>query len=147
MSSVRKASSPSSTTAWIDEANSVAKTGFKSSPGERDDRIIWRLVKEVAAKANVTTHVHALRSAFAVQYLESNLGDIDALRELMGHTRGETKQVYLRRLNRRRRMDSVRGLSWASVPTQIAQKLLEANPLTEKEGFEPSMEEFTPITP
>ena len=35
----------------------------------------------------------------------------------------------------------------ASVPTQIAQRLLEANPLTEKEGFEPSMEEFTPITP
>ena len=82
-----------------------------------------------------------------MQYLESNLGDIDPLRELMGHTRGETTQVYLRRLNRRRRMDSVRGLSWAAVPTQIAQKLLEANPLTEKEGFEPSMEEFTPITP
>ena len=55
--------------------------------------------------------------------------------------------MYLRRLNRRRRIDSVRGLSWASVPTQIAQKLWEANPLTEKEGFEPSMEEFTPITP
>ena len=47
--------------------------------------------------------------------------------------------MYLRRLNRRRRTDSVRGLSWASVPTQIAQKLWEANPLTEKEGFEPSL--------
>ena len=80
-----------------------------------------------------------------MQYLESNLGDIDALRELMGHTRGET--TVTRRSNRRRRMDSVRGLSWAAVPTHIAQKLLEATPLTEKEGFEPSMEEFTPITP
>ena len=50
-------------------------------------------------------------------------------------------EMYLRRLNRRRRIDSVRGLSWASVPTQIAQKLWEANPLTEKEGFEPSMED------
>ena len=63
------------------------------------------------AKAGVAIHVHALRAAFAVQYLESNLGDTDALRELMGHARGETTQVYLRRLNRRRRMDSVRGLS------------------------------------
>ena len=78
---------------------------------------------------------------------DAELGDIDALRELIGHTRGETTQVYLRRLNRRRRMDSVRGLSWASVPTQIAEGPLEANPFTEKEGFEPSMEEFTPITP
>ena len=54
------------------------------------DRIMWRLVKGVAVKAGVTTHVHALRAAFAVQYLESNLGDTDALRELMGHARGET---------------------------------------------------------
>ena len=45
----------------------------------------------------------------------------------MGHARGETTQVYLRRLNRRRRMDSVRGLSWATVPAQIAGKLLESS--------------------
>ena len=65
----------------------------------------------------------------------------------MGHARGETTQVYLRRLNRRPRMDSVRRLSWATVPPQIAEELLESNPEAEKEGFEPSMEEFTPITP
>jgi hypothetical protein len=56
-------------------------------------------------------------------------------------------QVYLRRLNRRRRMDRVRRLSWATVQAQIAGKLLESKPVTEKEGFEPSMEAFTPITP
>ena len=42
---------------------------------------------------------------------------------------------------------SVRRLSWATVPTQIAEKLMESFPVTEKEGFEPSMEAFTPITP
>ena len=36
------------------------------------------------------------------------------LRALMGHARGETTQVYLRRLNLRRGMDSVRRLSWAT---------------------------------
>jgi hypothetical protein len=44
-------------------------------------------------------------------------------------------------------MDRVRRLSWATVQAQIAGKLLESKPVTEKEGFEPSMEAFTPITP
>ena len=44
-------------------------------------------------------------------------------------------------------MDGVRRLTWATVPPQIAEELLESNSVAEKEGFEPSMEEFTPITP
>jgi site-specific recombinase XerC len=117
--------------------------------GERDDRVIWRLVREVAAAAGVKAHVHALRAAFAVYYLEQNPGDLVALKDLMGHRMIETTMVYLRRLNRARSMETVRGLDWglASEASQRAAKPSEAKPATEKEGFEPSMEAFTPITP
>ena len=115
--------------------------------GDRDDRVIWRLVKDVAARAGVTTHVHALRAAFAVQYLETGAGDLDSLQQLMGHAQITTTQVYLRRLNRRQRMETVRELSWgiedAEAPNgfpQIAEKPFEALPLAEKEGFEPSFD-------
>ena len=68
-------------------------------------------------------------------------GGTDSLQDLMGHARPETTAVYLRRLNRRRRMDSVRGLSWATPGfQQIAGKLLESKPVAEKEGFEPSFD-------
>jgi integrase len=36
--------------------------------GERDDRIIYRLIKQIGARAGVAVHVHALRAAFAVKY-------------------------------------------------------------------------------
>lgn len=81
-------------------------------PGDRDDRVIWHLVRTVAARAGVTTNVHALRAAFAVQYLETHPGQIEALQKLMGHRRLETTLVYLRRLNRRQQMESVRDMDW-----------------------------------
>ena len=87
--------------------------------GERDARVIWRLVRKAAARAGVDCHVHALRAAFAVQYLETGLGDTDMLQDLMGHARGETTQVYLRRLNRHKRMESVRDLDWGSPPEAV----------------------------
>jgi hypothetical protein len=40
-------------------------------------------------------------------------------------------------------MERVRSLDWS----EIAAKLFDALRGTEKEGFEPSMEAFTPITP
>ncbi|HEV2065065.1 MAG TPA: tyrosine-type recombinase/integrase, partial [Thermoanaerobaculia bacterium] len=46
--------------------------------GERDDRVIWRLVKQVAKRAGVKTHVHALRAAFAVHFLEAHPGEVFA---------------------------------------------------------------------
>jgi site-specific recombinase XerD len=83
--------------------------------GDRDDRVIWKLVREVADRAHVKTHVHALRAAFAVAFLEQHPGEVIALQELMGHKRPETTNVYLRRLDRRKAMESVRDLSWDEV--------------------------------
>ncbi len=83
--------------------------------GDRDDRIIWRLVKDVAEKAGVTTHVHALRAAFAVHFLENHDGELLALQQLMGHQRMETTLVYLRRMNRKQAMETVREMSWGEV--------------------------------
>jgi len=60
-------------------------------------------------------HVHSIRAAFAVRFLETHPGDLEALQPLMGHDRLETTAVYLRRLNRVRAMERVRDLSWRSV--------------------------------
>ena len=72
------------------------------------------------------------------------------MKELLGHRSILTTQVYLRRLDRGVAMERVRTLSWQQEQPQIPESadeplasLLEA----EKEGFEPSMEAFTPITP
>jgi site-specific recombinase XerD len=131
-------------------------------PGDRDDRVVWRLIRRVAERAGVKTTVHALRAAFAVFYLETKGEDhLFSLQQLMGHSRVETTMVYLRRLDRRRSMETVRGLNWgvaadsgasperesnsasrvdhlASTSHLDSPKSLESNPPTEKEGFEPS---------
>jgi site-specific recombinase XerD len=106
--------------------------------GDRDDRVIHRLVGQVAARAGVTTHVHALRAAFAVHYLENKKGEVVSLRRLLGHARLETTLVYLRRLDRQQAMETVRDLSWDSPAN--SEEPLEALPVTEKEGFEPSFD-------
>jgi integrase/recombinase XerD len=81
--------------------------------GDRDDRVVWRLIRRVADRAGVKTTVHALRAAFAVYYLETKGEDnLFSLQQLMGHSRVETTMVYLRRLDRRRSMETVRGLDW-----------------------------------
>jgi len=87
-------------------------------PGDRDDRVIWRLIRNVASRAGVQTTVHALRAAFAVFYLETKGEDhLFSLQQLMGHSRVETTMVYLRRLDRRRSMETVRGLDWGVAGT------------------------------
>jgi site-specific recombinase XerC len=104
--------------------------------GDRDDRIIWKSVKTVAGRCGVETHVHALRAAFAVFYLESKGDDhLLPLKDLMGHQRLETTMIYLRRLDRKRGMETVRDLDWDGP------EVFEALPVTEKEGFEPSFPE------
>jgi hypothetical protein len=80
--------------------------------GERDDRVIWKAVKRAADRAGIDAHVHALRAAFAVYYLERNPGDLEALQPLMGHRSLATTQIYLRRLHKETAMERVRGLSW-----------------------------------
>lgn len=125
----------------------VPSRAQQRNKGERDDRVIWHLIREVAEEAEVTTHVHALRAAFAVHYLETHphQNSIFALKDLMGHKRVETTLVYLRRLKRRQQMETVRDLDWGAAPhdneriAQIARKPLVAKGFTEKEGFEPSI--------
>jgi integrase len=120
--------------------------------GDRDDRIVWKTVKRVAGRCGIDCHTHALRAAFAVYFDEHHPDHVTTLKDLLGHTRIETTMVYLRRRDRDVGMETVRDLSWADnkapdgIP-QTAEKPLEALPEAEKEGFEPSMEAFTPITP
>ena len=91
---------------------------------DRDDRVVWRAVKSAAdraAKAGhpVDGHVHALRAAFAVFYLERNPNDIEGLRVLMGHRSIATTQVYLRYLDHSVAMERVKTLSWHSAEKTI----------------------------
>jgi integrase len=90
----------------------VPPGGPLSRSGDRDDRVIWRLVKQAAQRAGVDCHVHALRAAFAVFYDEKNPGDTLALRDLMGHSSVQTTELYLRRRNKEAGMERVRALSW-----------------------------------
>jgi integrase/recombinase XerC len=118
----------------------IPSTAQQRRPGDRDDRVVWRLVREVAGWAGVKTHVHALRAAFAVHYLEKKGDDhLFSLKELMGHSRVETTIIYLRRLDRRRSMETIRDLDWGVVMPRESTDKLEALALTEKEGFEPSI--------
>ena len=113
--------------------------------GDRDDRVIWRLVKKAADRAGVDCHVHALRAAFAVSYLEAG-GDLVGLQELMGHAWIETTRIYLRKLDKQRAMEPLRALSWGAVSggnvvevltSQIADSAYASSPGVGAGGFEP----------
>lgn len=78
----------------------------------RSNKIIWLLVKAVAERCGVTSHVHSLRAAFAVHYLETNPGQIEDLRALMGHESIGTTQGYLDEYNKAKSMETVRDLSF-----------------------------------
>ena len=82
--------------------------------GERDDRVIWRLVKTIGHRVGIETHPHALRHAFSVRFLEQHPGEIEALQRLLGHSKIETTQRYWRAMERMRLMERVRDLSWES---------------------------------
>ena len=66
---------------------------------ERSSKIIWETLVRV-------------RRAFAVLFLTSRPGVIEALQALMNHSRIDTTQVYLRALNKSKAMEAVRDLSW-----------------------------------
>jgi hypothetical protein len=115
-------------------------------PGARDDRVIWRVVKRVAARAGVEAHVHALRAAFAVFFLETHNRDAISLQELMGHESFETTKIYLRKMDKAAAMENVRDLSWrAASPDneddpaipQIAGEWLSSSQAVGAGGFEP----------
>ena len=119
----------------------------KTSKDERDDRVIWRIVKRVANRAGVEAHVHALRAAFATFYLEGHPGNLVGLQDLMGHSSSEVTKVYLRKRDRQEQMETVRDLSWRSVAPagygtlatlpQIAEKSLASSLAVGAGGFEP----------
>ena len=98
--------------------------------GERDPRFVWRIVRRVSGRAGVRAHVHALRAAFAVHFLETHPEHVFALQELMGHRKIETTRVYLRKLDRAKAMEAVRDLSWAQAP-------FDALPVKARSGLEP----------
>lgn len=77
----------------------------------RNNAIVYRLVLRVAERAGVHSHVHALRAAFAVYFLEAG-GDKYDLQLLMGHASGSTTDIYARRLDKKKRMESVLNLDW-----------------------------------
>jgi integrase len=121
----------------------VPPEGYLQRADERDDRVIWRLVKRVAAHAGVSAHVHALRAAFAAYYLSLHPGDVEALKELLGHR----SIVYLRKFDKATAMERVRDLSWDDVAapangsepgsSEIAAKTFESLAGVGAGGFEP----------
>jgi site-specific recombinase XerD len=114
------------------DAYVIPMARIQSRPATRDDRVIWRTVKRVGARAGVEAHPHSLRAAFAVHFLETHPGELEALQRLMGHSKIETTQIYLRRLNREQQMARVRDLSWGAQ--------FEDFPAEAPGGFEPPYE-------
>lgn len=101
---------------WTDEDDYlIPGKASQRRPGERDDRIVWKVVKDVARDAKVKSHVHALRAAFAVFFIDNNPEQLLALKELMGHASVATTMIYLRRMNRQRNMAVVVDLDWEPV--------------------------------
>jgi len=85
--------------------------------GVRSNKVVYAIVKRVAARARVSTHPHALRAAFAVQFDEQHPDLQHTLQILMGHSRPETTQIYLRRKNKAKAMEAVRDLTFGLPPS------------------------------
>jgi hypothetical protein len=115
------------------EADVVPMAREQRRSGNRDDRVIWRIVKDTGKRAGVPqVFPRALRHAFSVRFLEQHPGEIEALQWLLGHARMETTQRYLRAMEHQRLLDRVRDLSWDT--------RFEDKPLKARTGFEPVYE-------
>lgn len=116
---------------WKSDSDYLIPNRRRHHNPERSNKVIYDTITKIAGRAGVRAHVHALRAAFAVQFDEQRPGRLIALKELLGHARVETTLVYLRRKDREREMQEVRGLSWgASVfPPSLG---------TPPAGFEPA---------
>jgi len=126
---------------WVEPKDCLVPPRKQTWAEQRDSRVIWRLVKEVARDAGVTAHVHALRAAFAVLFLETKPDHVVALKDYLGHSRLETTLIYLRRMNRQKGMETVADLDWQE---GLGNPTFESFPATEKEGFEPSFADSPP---
>lgn len=134
----------------------VPPEGYLVRKGDRDDRVIWRVIRRLADRVGIRCHVHALRAAFACFYDECNPGDVLALRDLMGHASVKTTELYLRRRDKQAGMERVRQLSWGvaaagDVPAsgfdQIASFTFASSPLVGAGGFEPPSEDSPAAEP
>jgi hypothetical protein len=94
----------------------------------------------------VTAGETAQRIAQGFPYLQRFPGDVEALKELLGHRSIATTQIYLRKLDRASAMERVRGLSWAvaesgddesSGSPQTAGERFESSSTVGAGGFEP----------
>jgi integrase len=97
---------------------------------ERSPTVIYQTVKRRTRRCECAPH--AIGAAFAVHYLESHPGDLDALQKLMGHARSETTAVYLRRQDRVKALQRVRDVTWNL-------SALRPNALMPPAGFEPAL--------
>jgi integrase/recombinase XerD len=107
----------------------IPNRGPTRVPGVRSNKVVYRIVKDVAKRARVSAHPHALRAAFAVQFDEQHPEQILALQELLGHARLETTKTYLRRKNMAKAMEQVRDLTFG-LPSSAA---------VPPAGFEPAL--------
>lgn len=115
---------------WVGPDDYIVPNRRAPRGPERSSKVIYRIVLDVAARARVRAHVHSLRGAFAVRFLETHEGDLDALKNLLGHARHETTAVYLRRHDKARSMERVRDLSWG-------RRVFPPNAVMPPTGFEP----------
>jgi integrase len=84
---------------------------------ERTEKVVYETVVTVANRVGVHATAHAMRRAFAVNFIKGHPGAIVALQALLGHSRIDTTEAhYLRAFDRSERMDSVRDLSWSAAP-------------------------------
>lgn len=82
------------------------------SAEERDDRIVWKLVKDVAGRVGVNASPHPLRRAFAVGFLSTHPGEIKTLQLLLGHSSLATTERYVQGMEKELAMERVRPMSW-----------------------------------
>lgn len=89
---------------------------------ERSNDIIYDRVKDIAKRAGVEAHVHALRSAFAVFFLENHRGSVKSLQTLLGHESIETTRHYTRNLNRKLEMSEVVDMDWGALSEGVGKR-------------------------
>ena len=85
---------------------------------ERSDKVIWETVIKVAAASGCEATAHALRRAFAVEFLTSHPGALESLQALMNHSRIDTtRSTYERSIGSRRWRPS--GISPGSLRVSV----------------------------